>query len=335
MSRTPQPHASGFTLIELMIAIGLGVVLCYTAFASIRVAMQSTALTNRLSTENTILRIALQDSMDELDFWTAYDDPNSTDPLKQKLRAPGRPFNQVNFNKLEFQLDFTHSDPRTWWRGAIHGHMDKYLGDYSLFSRTNHELFERRWYGTMMRDLYAQLGSYAVVDYLPGNAIYSYSDDGGSTPACITNVKWGPGTFYGKWYADNRPRGQISLLHNMGYCVTTNDTYLADNVHQAVFSGWAPYSGNPADQRWSDGNLWGDAVASDMTFMNVKPEHIPNVTIKLAHFYDFGPRPYGLAYITMSSPVTAKVTTLQLAMTATTLRGARRQRGLDVGTYAP
>ena len=46
----------GFTLIELMIAISLGMLLVYTATAGFRSASQSVTLSNRLALENSLLR---------------------------------------------------------------------------------------------------------------------------------------------------------------------------------------------------------------------------------------------------------------------------------------
>ncbi len=80
-------HRSAFTLIEMMIAIGLGLVLIYTAAAGFRVASQSVTLANRMSLENGMLRAAVLAAHEELDFWTSLDDPN--DITRQALRASG------------------------------------------------------------------------------------------------------------------------------------------------------------------------------------------------------------------------------------------------------
>jgi prepilin-type N-terminal cleavage/methylation domain-containing protein len=77
-------YHSGFTLVELLIGLALGLMVLYAAVAGFRSAALSTATANRLSLENTLMREGLHRARDELDFWTAYDDP--TDPALQLLR---------------------------------------------------------------------------------------------------------------------------------------------------------------------------------------------------------------------------------------------------------
>jgi hypothetical protein len=308
-----------------MIAVSLGVALCYVGFATLRLASQSVAMTNKLSVENNLLRLAMHDTMEELDFWKSYDDPN--DPLKQKLRAVGRPFQPLAFDREEFQLEFTHANPRTWWRGSYHSNVSKRLGDYALFSNTNPTTSpERRWYGTMIDTLYQQLGGYAVADYMPNNAIYSLFNDSGAVPAYIAPAGSGGGKFYGKWVSDKRARGQLALTHNCAYCITLDEAYLASDVHRAAFCG-------SASGMWNDGNVWGAAAATPVNFMTIKPDHFPSVGIAVWHQYSFGLHQYG--NIGMTNPVSGKITSIYLALTTTTLRGARRQRNLDSEAILP
>lgn len=73
-----------FTLIELLIAITLGMLLVYTAVAGFRVASQSVSLCNRLSQENALIRAGFQEAHHQIDFWTNVDDPD--DAGRQRLR---------------------------------------------------------------------------------------------------------------------------------------------------------------------------------------------------------------------------------------------------------
>lgn len=78
-------HISAFTLIELMIAIALGMVIVYTALAGFRVASQTITTSNRLSLENSLMRSGYFEAQTQLDFWTNHDDPTVPDaerPLK-------------------------------------------------------------------------------------------------------------------------------------------------------------------------------------------------------------------------------------------------------------
>ena len=80
---------SAFTLIEVMIAIALGMAVIYVAFAGFRVAAQSVAIANRLAIENSIMRTGLTIAYNDTDFWTSYDDPADVGNVlgRQPLRA--------------------------------------------------------------------------------------------------------------------------------------------------------------------------------------------------------------------------------------------------------
>jgi prepilin-type N-terminal cleavage/methylation domain-containing protein len=77
MNPISAPHSgrSGFTLIEMMIAIGLGMLVVFVATAGLRTAAQSVASANRLALENSILRTGMVVALEHTDFWTDYDDP--------------------------------------------------------------------------------------------------------------------------------------------------------------------------------------------------------------------------------------------------------------------
>lgn len=84
MNRCRIPIAA-FTLIEMMIAVALGMLIVYTAVSGFRTAAQTIAVANRLSLENSLLRSGYFEAQIQLDFWTNYDDPTKPDserPLK-------------------------------------------------------------------------------------------------------------------------------------------------------------------------------------------------------------------------------------------------------------
>ena len=64
-----------FTLIELMIAMAIGMLILFTAFAGFRVASQCIVVANRLSLENSLMRSGYNIAHEQLDFWTNLDDP--------------------------------------------------------------------------------------------------------------------------------------------------------------------------------------------------------------------------------------------------------------------
>lgn len=142
-----------FTLLEMMIAIALGMLIVYVAIAGFRVAAQSITVTNRLALENDLLRTGCLVANERLDFWTDYDDP--LNPAEQRLRGrdadgglPFTPMSQVfplvgnvdpekstGWNPREA---WKASDPRTWWQGNVaeRWRSEMVLGRYSIFGNT-------------------------------------------------------------------------------------------------------------------------------------------------------------------------------------------------------
>jgi len=66
-----------FTLIEVTIALGVGMFVVITAYAAIRSASQTIRAADRLALENRLLRAGFIYAMDELDYWSMYDDPDA------------------------------------------------------------------------------------------------------------------------------------------------------------------------------------------------------------------------------------------------------------------
>lgn len=84
MNRVPASVAA-FTLIEMMIAVGLGTMVVLVALSGFRTASQTLTVANRLSLENSMLRSGYFEAQVQLDFWTNLDDPTLPDaerPLK-------------------------------------------------------------------------------------------------------------------------------------------------------------------------------------------------------------------------------------------------------------
>ena len=87
-----QPFISGFTIIEMMISIGLGMLIVFTAVAGFRTASQTITAANRLSLENNLLRAGYFEAQVQLDFWTNFDSPTKPEaerPLKSEALSIG------------------------------------------------------------------------------------------------------------------------------------------------------------------------------------------------------------------------------------------------------
>ncbi|MBA3700768.1 MAG: prepilin-type N-terminal cleavage/methylation domain-containing protein [Planctomycetes bacterium] len=167
-----------FTLIELMIAISLSMVIVYTAFAAFRVASQAVATSKRMSIENGMMRTGFFAALDELDFWDLYDDRNAANPTTNPLRVTGKPFCPVTWDPTK-----KPSDPKSWWRGfgfsTDVANANKW-GNYSLLSRAGHSDAVRAWYPNQIKNINEKMGGYAMISYLPGDAIYCWYESGGS-----------------------------------------------------------------------------------------------------------------------------------------------------------
>jgi hypothetical protein len=150
-------HLHAFTLIELLIAVTLGIVLVYTATAAFRVAAQATTTANRLSLENAVLRAGYQIAHRDLDFWTNVDDPAiGRIGLRAGGNASGMPFTPfatswpgAGVSDAESATAYDPRDtawsmgnPRVWWRGnmAEKNNTDLRFGRYSLFANRSTSL---------------------------------------------------------------------------------------------------------------------------------------------------------------------------------------------------
>jgi type II secretory pathway pseudopilin PulG len=159
-NNTTQISHSAFTLIELMIAVGLGMLIVLVAMSGMRTASQSLSIANRLSLENSLMRAGYFTAMSEADWWISYDNPD--DPNQQKLRQmldpnqarddmralPFMPFNPRLFptvvdpnpdRQRGWRNDFywPANDSRTWFSGNLieqNSKTEHLFGHYELFS---------------------------------------------------------------------------------------------------------------------------------------------------------------------------------------------------------
>jgi len=107
-----------FSLIELLIAMALGMVIIYTAVAGFRLASSSITVANRMSLENRIIRAGMAHALDQVDFWTDVDAPGG-DPVDtafngQALRtwSTDHPYSRTS---IKARNDFGH-----WWMFSWH-----------------------------------------------------------------------------------------------------------------------------------------------------------------------------------------------------------------------
>lgn len=313
---------SGFTLLEMMIAIALSLVVVYTAFAGLRVATQTMTLCNRLSVENGLMRVGFIAALEDLDHWSSYDNP--TDPAQQPLRAAGMPF-----APLTYDPDFRMSEPKTWWRNFGYSSNSKRWGRYENFSRIGHPDMQDAWLPKQTETINSTIGHYALVDYLPGGSIYSYYAADGRVPDEFVKIDTTAGmTPDPRAFTSHRPSGTAQdtprdiwkLTHNTAYCITTSPLYLGKGYNRFRFHQGA---GAP----WGYNNLQRDAREL-RPLLSLRPATWPSLTTDMRRYLVWS-HDMDVCQVQLTSPLTGESIRFSFWGIGTTLRGARQQRGLD------
>ncbi|MBA3707583.1 MAG: prepilin-type N-terminal cleavage/methylation domain-containing protein [Planctomycetes bacterium] len=153
--RAAPRRASGFTLIELMIAISLSAVIVMVAVTAFRQAAQTMAVVNRLSVENVLLRTGYFINTEHVDFWNSHanpDFPYGKGHMSDEVVRAGdggnnidnkRLFRPVAFHKPDKDgVDFDPNwelphDARSWYRNYLTANPTPLVYDRSLGNPTD------------------------------------------------------------------------------------------------------------------------------------------------------------------------------------------------------
>ncbi len=379
---TPKPHAlratfaarryhtarRAFTLIELILATAAGAVVIVAAAAALRVAAQTATASERLATQNALIAAGLRGAFDELDFWTAYDDP--LDPSRQRLRfaadavvAPGgmrrlglpfAPFSatwprmaSADPEAVEGWDDaapWDAADPRAWWRGTMLERVDSDLrhGRYALFSTCTAPMTlagygtctpAHRWLPRQMRGLKDAIGFYGLCEYLPANAMYSVisgdAADGTTTLGGIAH-EWvqpggwlynGSGSYSNARGLESCSFGSSFPLHPPQACPAWTGIDLLQAHRRHVLT--ASWFTNPATLA-----AFVDTTTARQEIMPLRPASWPAVEVAVTRSMMLR-RFLTLCRVRWSDPSTGDRAELAFCGFGSSLRGARRQRGLD------
>lgn len=328
-----------FSLIEVMIAIALGMLLVYAAMAGFRVASQSITSANRLALENSLLRSAFHEALNEVDLWTAYDDPESTLAADQALRRPQMPFSQLPttpviatsstatafaYSEAETDIGWDHtypwsaSSPRTWWRANA---AEWYAsigrsGNYTLFASSTSP---HPWLFKQMDMLHQNLGYYGFCDYLPPSMLYAHY-----RTSNMAREFWNVNTSFRNGDGGSSfPQGR--------YRCTKDTSYLL--VPLRPLGGTTQITTGNIRNKYTTGH--GANVSSIDGFMNrslstrnqlaQKPAHWPEIKVEVARFLTHN-RFVTLSKIGFTNTLTGQPLELSFTAIGTTLRGARQQR---------
>lgn len=316
-----------FTLIELVIAIALGVTICLTAFAAVRMASSVVTAANRLSIHNSLLRTAVTTAIDDLDFWHSADD--LTDTNRQPLRSDSYATGANPFRPMRFDANFDVSRSRSWWRGCPVGIPGKSWGDYSVFARQGHPDPDKSWWTDQFLAINATLGTYGLIEYMPAHTLFGgvFDAGGASLPEFYEENGWPDAAANPRVYVPNHMiagsvRDLWSFTHSNLFCVTTNPDLLAAGVNRASFIDYS--YGNPGWWRPNYHALGGMAYP----LLDSQPDAWPAVDLKIRRFIYYS-RFANVATIVLRSPLSGETLKVDVCVPSTTLRGARQQRGLD------
>ncbi|HYE06184.1 MAG TPA: type II secretion system protein [Planctomycetota bacterium] len=345
--------ARAFTLIEMIVSIGIGAVICTAAFVAVRVSAQTIQTADRLSLENGLMRAGVAQALDELDFWTGYDDP-APGSANRTLRQAGEPFARFDFTIPEVTLDllpdrqplayeeWCAQDARTWYRG------DPACGDgvraanYSLISRAGFPDISptgdahRRWQHHFVRDVNDGLGYFALIDYAPANLLYASMDENGYVTDEYTSFSGGgPGPMLSPAVYEDRAHDFFALTSGTLYPILLPDKlstppYAGADANACLFVDYAAAGVNPG---WSTEDYW-NRWADRLRPIPLRPRHWPELQV-IARHYAANARQWHTATVLLRSPVSGQTFKVFFSHTSTTLRGARRQRAQTDGWARP
>jgi type II secretory pathway pseudopilin PulG len=335
-----------FTLLETIIAVSLGMLIVLVATAGFRTASQTITRANQLSLQNGILRASVVAANEEMDFWDTLD--NRIDATRQPLRGGGQPFQPLDFSTPTTVLDFNHVHPRMWWNGQIWSSNKNWdgqrrFGDYSIFGKqgtpTDGPIIfppditptpawpaDRAWRHNIVKHISDNLGYYALIDYVPANFIIAYFASDGQIPDEFGMPGVGPGRFRPNWHSGDKPLSKVEVGHDHGF-ILTKATGVPGFPNTHPISHRSSYNSHRAD--FNDDQYctkW--EPFSEVDFPITLPVNWPTVKMQVRlnyRFIQFGHQ----VRIQHNDPMSGESTTLTLNALTTTLRGARRQRGLD------
>ena len=198
---------------------------------------------------------------------------------------------------------------------------------------------DRSWRHNILPYISDNLGYYAAFDYLPANFVYGYYDDNvpgipggtiggiGDIPDEFGTPGVGPGRFRPNWHSGNKPLSKVEAGHDNGYIFTNvaptaNYPSTYPISHKASYNrNLAAFSSDTYPNRWEPFPV--------VSFANRLPALWPTTWMQVKvtyHWMDFRQQ----VLISQTDPSTGVGTSLVLYGLTTTLRGARRQRGLDI-----
>ena len=351
-----------FTLIELMIAVTIGLLVVYTAMAGLRVASGALTASNRIALENSLLRVGFIEAMEEVDFWAQSDNPLDPD-AGQPFRKPGAG-GGMTFTAFSLTVDSTTnasfvdkglslsepsgggiggwnqhplarspSNPRIWNRiNYFEEHSPfHYWGTGFIYSNLDKSKSPHYWLAGQIKGVIDTMGFWGMIEYMPSNTLFGYH--GAAPLGSNGNVAWtGTSTAFsenGKWFCpndggDNMLKGRYRNTNGSRYALP--GPQVATTVNCRVFYN-VGYQGRQwgFDETKVDKFLSVTGVKALDADKREIPELWPQVYYTVRRIIVRG-QFVNSVVLTMRDPKTGNAFEVPFIATGTTLRGARQQR---------
>jgi hypothetical protein len=188
-----------FTLVELLMALAGGLLVCLVAFAALRAAGKTWQRGMRVATENRLLVASVQYALEDLDFWHTYNNlgnytagPGRVSPCNVLNWSHAAPFNDLPLPTGWSDLTYRADDPRWWYGGPDYAeNVTNNAGGSVSF---NFDWRHGKWWLTgnrsdatatsgsavtfafsqrqmHMKSLVQRLGYIGLIEYMPANLI--------------------------------------------------------------------------------------------------------------------------------------------------------------------
>ncbi|HYE05996.1 MAG TPA: prepilin-type N-terminal cleavage/methylation domain-containing protein [Planctomycetota bacterium] len=343
-----------YTLIELLIAVALGMVIMLAAVAAVRTAAGALTMANRIGAENALICAGFLAALDEIDDWRTYDDatPGSANLRlrdRDAARGYGLPFTPMRDGWPRDAVDAWDGDAARWavnhpdgrWRGNLAERIgtDLRFGRYAIFADVRTPAMvgsqaygaygpvqPRTWLASQVRGLDHALGHYGLLEYLPPNQVLAWYDaaPGADEPTLQggMSAQWATMNFWSDIPSFD-PYASRSILPPAAATDGWSTAQLVDGHRRLYQTGWMT-SWMPGDMS----EFLRRSLAS-RPLLPLAPSAWPAVAIQVcrsARLYRFNT----LCRVRWTSPITGESSDLAFSGFGTTLRGARQARGLDL-----
>lgn len=356
---------AGFTLLEMMLAITVGLMLVLVTVALFRATSKAIIRSNRIATQNQLLIAGISYALEDLDGWDTLNDPadpaNPTRRPRLFVAAPtndGRPFNWL---KPSYPIGaFRASDPKWWYNyrfvtaarervpgGAPAPQLPQWVQFGSRGDPVPDRAFLHRW----PYYVFEQLGMYGLVDYMPPGIPIGLADMSSRTVNSV--AIWEPSWLYPFEFISD-PSGYTNLVpseypmtgslgREQSVVIVSNDLGSGATPVTQLYNRKIYYSTNRNTAYTNRNPLYrfftadvapvrilpADAPSSMASAAPVGPVDWPQVEVATYRLIRRGVH-HNLAVIRIQDPMTGEMLATTVSAVCTTLRGARAERGLDV-----